>query len=483
MKKGLLSSTIASLALIASIGGVSANWNGFSANNGIITGNTPVSSQEAVMSWNINRKADGVWGEYGSIVTPVIAGDYIYTATDQDNQIIKLDKAGNIVKTGTISKGIGYLPYLCYGDNKIFITLEDGTIQAFDANTLDSLWVSARPSKGNQAVSPIIYHDGYIYSAATVASASKGSYFALTTKDDDPNNTLETKDYVWQDNDSGFYNTGGLVYDGYLYYGNQTGLVICHNLTDNAVLSYVDLGSPIRSTVVETNGYLYVVTNDGTLHKLSSNNGILEKVSSLKVEGTTSAASTPTIADGRIYFGVNASHGSWPNNVSKGYLAVVDESTFEIAYTIETPYEVQGRPLVNTSSDENVVYFTCNGQPGGIYTIKDKAGNTNSTLNTLYTPAEEYQDYCITSVIGDGNTLYYRNDSGTLFAIDKIINNNEGESNQTPDPSVNDNKPDINKSDDKNIISVKTGDDVAVVLTLSSLIISGGIYLFIKKAS
>lgn len=305
----------------------------------------------------------------------------------------------------------------------------------------------------------------------------------MTTKDDDPDNTLETKDYVWQDNDSGFYNTGGLVNDGYLYYGNQTGSVICHNLTDNEVLSHVDLKSPIRSTVVEANGYLYVVTNDGTLHKLSSNNGVLEKVSSLKVEGVASAASTPTIADGRIYFGVNASYGSWPNNVSKGYLVVVDEIAFEIAYTIETPYEVQGRPLVNTSSDENVVYFTCNGQPGGIYTIKDKVGNTNSTLNTLYTPIEEYQDYCITSVIGDGNTLYYRNDSGTLFAIDKIVNNNEDESNQSPDPSVNDNKPDINKSDDKNIVSVKTGDDVAVVLTLSSLIISGGIYLFIKKAS
>ena len=36
---------------------------------------------------------------------------------------------------------------------------------------------------------------------------------------------------------------------------------------------------------------------------------------------------------------------------------------------------------------------------------------------------------------------------------------------------------------DKPIASVKTGDDAVVALTVSSLIISGGMYLFIRKES
>ena len=36
---------------------------------------------------------------------------------------------------------------------------------------------------------------------------------------------------------------------------------------------------------------------------------------------------------------------------------------------------------------------------------------------------------------------------------------------------------------DKSITSVKTGDDAVIALTVSSLIISGGMYLFIRKES
>ncbi len=53
-----------------------------------------------------------------------------------------------------------------YANGMIFVGLSDGTIQAFDANTLNSLWIY-RDSIGGQPNSSIVYHDGYIYTGFT----------------------------------------------------------------------------------------------------------------------------------------------------------------------------------------------------------------------------------------------------------------------------------------------------------------------------
>ena len=63
---------------------------------------------------------------------------------------------------------------------------------------------------------------------------------------------------------------------------------------------------------------------------------------------------------------------------------------------------------------------------------------------------------------------------------DKLVNGNEEEQTKPapmPDPIT------PSTPADKSITSVKTGDDAVIALTVSSLIISGGMYLFIRKES
>ena len=59
-----------------------------------------------------------------------------------------------------------------YAEGMIFVGLEDGTIQAFDAETLESLWIYEAP-RGGQPNCPIAYKDGYIYTGFWVGEESR----------------------------------------------------------------------------------------------------------------------------------------------------------------------------------------------------------------------------------------------------------------------------------------------------------------------
>jgi hypothetical protein len=64
------------------------------------------------------------------------------------------------------------------------------------------------------------------------------------------------------------------------------------------------------------------------------------------------------------------------------------------------------------------VYFTQNYTPGGVYYIEDNAAMTESSgIRTLFLP-ETGKQFCMSSIAADDSgTLYYSNDSGTLFAL------------------------------------------------------------------
>ena len=48
----------------------------------------------------------------------------------------------------------------------------------------------------------------------------------------------------------------------------------------------------------------------------------------------------------------------------------------------------------------------------------DSAGQTKAESQELYTPADGQRGYCVSSVVADENgTLFYKNDSGYLFAL------------------------------------------------------------------
>ena len=75
----------------------------------------------------------------------------------------------------------------------IFAPLADGRVQAFNAETLESLWVYQDTLKG-QSLSPITYSDGYIYTGFWNAETKDANYVCIPVTDEDPTNAQEAKE-------------------------------------------------------------------------------------------------------------------------------------------------------------------------------------------------------------------------------------------------------------------------------------------------
>lgn len=96
------------------------------------------------------------------------------------NHIYKLDlNTGDILQTGDMvaATNFGYTPPT-YADGMIFAPLADGRVQAFNAETLESLWVYQDMLKG-QSLSPITYSDGYIYTGFWNAETKDANYVCI----------------------------------------------------------------------------------------------------------------------------------------------------------------------------------------------------------------------------------------------------------------------------------------------------------------
>ena len=66
------------------------------------------------------------------------------------------------------------------------------------------------------------------------------------------------------------------------------------------------------------------------------------------------------------------------------------------------------------------IYSTYNSSPGGITVYTDSANKTKAVKAELFTPDSDKANYCISSIVCDENgTLFYKNDSGYIFAVGK----------------------------------------------------------------
>ena len=160
-------------------------------------------------------------------------------------------------------------------------------------------------------------------------------------------------------------------------------------------------------------GYLYQIkmNADGTFQRVT-----LLSLCSPATQGAN-CTSTPTIYNGRLY--VCSFDGQ------NGRVNVIDPASMQMLYAVSAPdlRDIKSSPLVCTgyASPENnykvYVYFTQNVVPGGIFYIEDDETTHSSDIKTLYLP-ETGKQFCLSSVAADTDgTLYYSNDSGTLFAV------------------------------------------------------------------
>lgn len=411
----------------------SADWYNFrnsDVNMGITSMKTPISVEDTELTW-VKSLGSG-WSAAPSV--QIIVDNSLVVMSNKT--LYKLDlSTGEILAQADMvaAPSYGYTPPT-YGAGMIFCPLGNGTIQAFDAKTLKSLWVYEDALKG-QALSPIAYSDGYVYTGFWNGEAKDANYVCISVTDEDVTNETEAKVATWKHKQlGGFYWAGSVVIGDYVIVGTDDGE---SGTTGNSTLySFDKVTGDVKSTLAltglgdqrssiaydKTSGKVYFTTKGG--HLCSAKVDAEGNLSQLKtVDYNAQSTSTPIVYKNRVYFATGSGISA---TGSKGNVVVADADTLEMVYAVGLLGYPQCSLLLSTAYEAEsgyiYLYSTYNNNPGGISMIKvkpDAAGADEAELIELY-DAEGYKQYCIASIIcGKEGTLYYKNDSGNVFAVGK----------------------------------------------------------------
>ena len=400
------------------------NFRGSDTNMAITSVETP--REKSALKWN-NKLATG-WSDAPSV--QIIVDNALVTM--HGTTISKLNLAtGEIIASGTMvaAPNWGYTP-ATYADGMIFCPLSGGKIQAFDAKTLESLWVYTDPL-GGQSLSPITYSDGHIYTGFWNGEAKDANYVCINITDEDKTATDEAKTSKWTlTQQGGFYWAGSVVIGDSVIVGTDDGAsgstgngkLYSLNKTTGAVITELELtgAGDQRSSIAydKANSKIYFTTKGGYLFSASVNaaTGEISQLEGKKHASQTT--STPVVYKGRVYYG--ATDGGF----GSGKVVVADAVTLDKLFEVNLKGYPQCSLLLSTAYEETegylYLYSTYNNNPGGISLIKVKPDcktAEDSQLIEIY-GAEGFEQYCITSIIcGPDGTLYYKNDSGNVLAV------------------------------------------------------------------
>ncbi|SHH73574.1 LPXTG-motif cell wall anchor domain-containing protein [Clostridium collagenovorans DSM 3089] len=389
-------------------------------NPGITDSKAPRTSAEIEEDWAV--KIGSGW----NYSDPIIVGQYVYI-TDSSN-IKMLDRnTGEVIKSAPLAENIGFFSRMSYGEGKLFIPIGAGRLQCFDANTLESLWITEVTPKDMylQALSPAVYYNGHVYMGTTNGSADKGMFYAVSAKDEDPSKVDEIKEYTWtyapEVGKSGYYWSAGTVVGNSIVFGGEKGEVVIHNLTDNTITDKLELNEAIRSSVhYDRNlGRVFITTKAGNIHSIKINsNGTFDKSSLLTTKIGQDITSSPVTYNGRVYVG--------GGGISSGAgFSVLDAKTLEVIYQIND-IQTQSSPILTTAyatkENKNTVYLYAfkYTNPDVIYAVKDFEGNTEPIFEEIATPSSKQYNSSSAAIDEDGS-IYFKNDSGKVFKFKNTL--------------------------------------------------------------
>lgn len=420
------------------------------SNNGVTSAPIPFSAESGTLYWATKA---GTGHGSNAVSNPILVDGnvVVYAGT----KLMKIDKdTGAILKEGTMAgKSSFAINNPTYAEGVILVGLSDGRIQAFNANTLDSLWIYTDPL-GGQPDSPITVKDGYAYTGFWNSEVEEASFVCLSLTDEDPANQTEAKAETWRYvRKGGFYWAGAYVCSDYVLVGTDDGedgytsdtasLLLLDPKSGELLASMNGFTGDIRCSVCydqKTNafyftskgGYLYSVQvkKNGTSWKIT-NNG--------QVQLGGMSTSTPVVYNGRAYIGVSGEGQFSP--YSGHNITVINLSNMSVAYRATTQGYPQTSGLLTTAYEKSgngyvYVYFFDNYTPGKLRVLRDKAGQTSLVYSTnayvetttyttayeLFTPVDPQAQYALCSPIVDENgTLYFKNDSGYLMAYGSAV--------------------------------------------------------------
>lgn len=406
-----------------------SDWSGYTSADKVT--DAPVPTEDAEAKWITALKDPNDYNTYVS--DPLLVGDYVYIAAG--SKLYKKNvETGETVEAGeaALAAAIDSSSRMVYVNGLILVPLSSGRLQALTVDTLTTKWVTDALPDGTQgkqqSLSSVTVRDGYAYFGSADAdwSNSYGGYLLCVR--------LSDGKVMWNkanQNSVGYYWSGMAFAGGYGVIADDSGTVSVVDPATGDVVSTLKVANRVRSTVLADGSTLYVVSNDGVLHKLSvASDGGLSELD--KVSFGFSSTSTPVLANGKIVVGGASADGFTGGYQGKyeyhyGQIAVIDAATMKVEnavckadgnyirqYGYDAGGDVKSQPIVSVQDGQTYVYFTSNNNPGGIY--RYRVGDEEAEL--LYTPDTANQNYCMSSVsVGSDGSLYYTNDSGKLFAI------------------------------------------------------------------
>lgn len=406
-----------------------SDWSGYTSADKVT--DAPVPTEDAEAKWITALKDPNDYNTYVS--DPLLVGDYVYIAAG--SKLYKKNvETGETVEAGeaALAAAIDSSSRMVYVNGLILVPLSSGRLQALTVDTLTTKWVTDALPDGTQgkqqSLSSVTVRDGYAYFGSADAdwSNSYGGYLLCVR--------LSDGKVMWNkanQNSVGYYWSGMAFAGGYGVIADDSGTVSVIDPATGDVVSTLKVANRVRSTVLADGSTLYVVSNDGVLHKLSvASDGSLSELD--KVSFGFSSTSTPVLANGKIVVGGASADGFTGGYQGKyeyhyGQIAVIDAATMKVEnavckadgnyirqYGYDAGGDVKSQPIVSVQDGQTYVYFTSNNNPGGIY--RYRVGDEEAEL--LYTPDTANQNYCMSSIsVGSDGSLYYTNDSGKLFAI------------------------------------------------------------------
>lgn len=439
------------------------SFRGNANNNGITNALTPTAAEDTVLNW-ANKIGEGM--QNGGVGSPIIVGGDLYSYAG--STVFRIDKdTGEVLASGPMDHASSFsITPPAYGEGMIFVALANGGIQAFHAQTLESLWVYSDPM-GGQPNCPVVYKDGYVYTGFWNAEEKRANFVCICVTDEEPTQAKEVKLASWSYTHNGFYWAGAYVSENFLLvttddgangYTSANGSILSIDpktglLLDELVMPNV---GDLRSSVCydeETDAY-YFTSKGGDFYRIEVNaEGTFAEYSLNQLHldnGTNSeknppmSTSTPVVYNGRAYIGVSGT-GQFVS-YSGHNITVIDLNNWKIAYTVPTQGYPQTSGLLTTAYEGDreyvYIYFLDNYTPGKLRVIRDTAGQnsfdtsyatketytksgksyTVDTGYVLFTPSGAQSQYAICSPIVDeyGN-IYFKNDSGFLMCVGSTI--------------------------------------------------------------
>ena len=430
---------------------ITAEWGNFrngDNNLGITNAKTPYAPEDTELLWAV-KHGTGWAAAPGS---PIMVDGDIYTYSG--STIRRLNSmTGEVVTEGTMVDKSSYsIVPMTYGDGMVFVGLSGGKIQAFNAKTLQSLWVYT-DELGGQPNCPITYKDGYIYAGFWNSEDRNANFACINTVDEDHASTTEAKYASWTyTRQGGFYWAGAYVTDKLAIVGTDDGasgydtngaaLLVFDRYTGEKLDAHEGIRGDLRSNVSHDpeSDRVFFTTKGGILGNAQidwDTGKILDykEVVIKDAQGNANAMSTctPSVYNGRIYIGVA---GTSQFGANSGHGIAVYNLNGDGSMTQAYVYAIVGYPqtsaMVSTAysaEDGSVyIYLPYNYTPGGISVLKDKPGQTAPVTTTgsgyseVFTPVGSLAQYCICSTIADQyGTIYYKNDSCYMMAITSKI--------------------------------------------------------------